>query len=141
MLLRERMEGLCGSEGSFRSTPGRSRRRHRWHSNRPSEVPRPRLLHNRSSTTRNSHFLVEDIKRAYRILAKGEDYIVADVDSIKGLDFHYEYPFLQETASLDGVPVAGILDMAAMKLIAAKARGTKRDFIDLFFIMQEHSIL
>jgi hypothetical protein len=33
--------------------------------------------------------------------------------------------------------VAGILDIAAMKVIAVCQRGTKRDFIDLYFLLQE----
>jgi hypothetical protein len=33
--------------------------------------------------------------------------------------------------------VAGTLDIAAMKVIAVCQRGTKRDFIDLYFLLQE----
>lgn len=35
------------------------------------------------------------------------------------------------------MPVAGILDIASMKVIAISQRGTKRDFIDLYVILQE----
>lgn len=33
--------------------------------------------------------------------------------------------------------VAGILDITSMKVIAIGQRGTKRDFVDLFFILQD----
>jgi hypothetical protein len=48
----------------------------------------------------------------------------------------YPYPLLGKLAELEGVPVAGLLDIALMKLIAVSQRGTKRDFIDLYFICQ-----
>jgi len=48
--------------------------------------------------------------------------------------FAYPYPLLAEMADLDGVAVAHLLDIALMKLIAISQRGTKRDFVDLYFI-------
>lgn len=36
--------------------------------------------------------------------------------------------------------MAGITDIAAMKLAAISERGTKRDFIDLYFILQNTSL-
>lgn len=37
-----------------------------------------------------------------------------------------------------GINLAGILDIAAMKVIAINQRGTKRDFIDLYVILQAY---
>jgi len=50
--------------------------------------------------------------------------------------FTYPYPLLEETLSLAKVRVASLLDIALMKLIAIGQRGTKRDFVDLYFICQ-----
>ncbi|CAG0955181.1 hypothetical protein METP3_00452 [Methanosarcinales archaeon] len=50
--------------------------------------------------------------------------------------FHYPYPFVVELKNADGSPVAGIIDIASMKIIAISQRGAKRDFIDLYFILQ-----
>jgi len=50
--------------------------------------------------------------------------------------FSYPYPTLAEMAALDNVVVAHLLDIALMKLVAISQRGTKRDFIDLYFICQ-----
>ncbi|MEW6215946.1 MAG: nucleotidyl transferase AbiEii/AbiGii toxin family protein [Nitrospirota bacterium] len=33
--------------------------------------------------------------------------------------------------------IAGVLDIATMKVIAISQRGTKRDFIDMYFILQD----
>lgn len=50
--------------------------------------------------------------------------------------FAYPYLLLAELAELDGIQIAHLLDIALMKLIAITQRGTKRDFIDLYFICQ-----
>jgi predicted nucleotidyltransferase component of viral defense system len=46
------------------------------------------------------------------------------------------YPLVQEAAMLDGVPVATVEEVGAMKLAAIIARGTRKDYIDLYFILQ-----
>lgn len=50
--------------------------------------------------------------------------------------FHYPYPFIEKYKHADGSPVAGIIDIASMKVIAISQRGAKRDFFDLYFILQ-----
>ncbi len=46
------------------------------------------------------------------------------------------YPLVQEPIILDGVPVATVEEIGAMKLAAIIARGTRKDYIDLYFILQ-----
>lgn len=50
--------------------------------------------------------------------------------------FLYPYRLLEATTDHQGVPLAGLPDIAAMKLEAIAGRGKKRDFIDLYFICQ-----
>lgn len=50
--------------------------------------------------------------------------------------FIYPYPMLEEFRDLWSIRVAGVLDLALMKLAAIGQRGRKRDFIDLYFICQ-----
>lgn len=76
-------------------------------------------------------------KLSFKMLSEGEGYFIADVDGIKVSVFKYEYPFIEKTSLYEGVPIAGVLDIASMKLIAISQRGTKRDFIDLYFILKE----
>jgi hypothetical protein len=47
------------------------------------------------------------------------------------------YPLTQEPLLLEGVPVATIAEIGAMKLAAIMARGTRKDYIDLYFILQQ----
>jgi hypothetical protein len=51
--------------------------------------------------------------------------------------FHYPYPLLEPTSSLYGVRIASLVDIGLMKLTAASQRGSRKDFVDLFFICRQ----
>lgn len=51
--------------------------------------------------------------------------------------FYYQYPLINKTVEIEGVPIAGKADIAAMKIHAIEERGTKRDFIDLYFLAKD----
>lgn len=55
--------------------------------------------------------------------------------------FFYSYPLLFKTRKFLGADIADIRDIAAMKIAAISDRGTKRDFIDLYFILKIEKIL
>jgi len=48
--------------------------------------------------------------------------------------FVYPYPLLEKAQAVWNVQVAGLLDLALMKLAAISQRGAKRDFLDLYQI-------
>jgi len=48
---------------------------------------------------------------------------------------YYAYPWLEEAVIYDGIKFAGLKDIAAMKLAAITGRGTKKDFIDVYFLL------
>ena len=56
-----------------------------------------------------------------------------------GLSFFrlQQYPLVQPVYILDGVPVASIEEIGAMKLAAIIDRGTRKDLVDLYFILQQ----
>ena len=84
--------------------------------------------------------IISQIKKTgapFHILSEGEGYLIAEVGSIKTSLFTYEYPFLEKLTVYKAVRIAGVLDIASMKIIALSQRGTKRDFVDLFFILQD----
>jgi hypothetical protein len=60
--------------------------------------------------------------------------LVGRLDGTKISLFHYHYPLLEETAGCLGGRVAALVDIGCMKIDAISSRGTKRDFVDLFFI-------
>ena len=54
--------------------------------------------------------------------------------------FFYTYPLLFKSHDFLGIKVADIKDIAPMKIAAISDRGTKRDFIDLYFIVAKENI-
>jgi len=49
----------------------------------------------------------------------------------------YDYPLLFNLKQIEEINVADLRDIGCMKIDAISSRGTKRDFIDLFFICKE----
>lgn len=62
------------------------------------------------------------------------------IDGIKVDCVNYPYKWLDECRVLDGVRLASVNDIAAMKISAIINRGTKKDFIDLHFLLQKMSL-
>ncbi|MCX6706506.1 MAG: nucleotidyl transferase AbiEii/AbiGii toxin family protein, partial [Candidatus Woesebacteria bacterium] len=54
--------------------------------------------------------------------------------------FYYKYPSLDKSDSFLGINIASLKDIAAMKINAVEGRGSKRDFIDLYFLSQNFSL-
>ena len=49
--------------------------------------------------------------------------------------FQYDYPLIGRLGKFLDVDIASVEDIAAMKMVAIMDRGTKRDFVDLYEIM------
>jgi len=54
--------------------------------------------------------------------------------------FYYSYPLLKKPVKFKNINLASIDDISAMKIAAISERGTKRDFVDLYFILQKIQI-
>ncbi|MFH1899677.1 MAG: nucleotidyl transferase AbiEii/AbiGii toxin family protein [Patescibacteria group bacterium] len=63
--------------------------------------------------------------------------ILGRLDDVKFSLFYYQYPLLDKPIKFKNIDIASIADISAMKVAAISERGTKRDFIDLYFILQE----
>lgn len=50
---------------------------------------------------------------------------------------HYPYSMLEDYQLYKGIKIAHMKDIALMKVVALVQRGTKKDFIDLFFIERQ----
>lgn len=61
--------------------------------------------------------------------------ILGYINKIRFSLFFYDYSWLERPKEYLGIKIAGIKDIAPMKLLAISDRGTKRDFIDLYFIL------
>lgn len=74
------------------------------------------------------------------VLKKSKNIIVYSINGIK-VDFvNYRYPLLKKTKKVDSIRLLSLEDIAAMKLNAISGRGSKRDFIDLYFLLKTFSL-
>lgn len=72
--------------------------------------------------------------------AGSKNILVCSVNNIK-VDFvNHKYPFLDKTMFVENIRMASPKDISAMKLNAIEGRGTKKDFIDLFFLLKKFSL-
>jgi len=62
------------------------------------------------------------------------------VDGIKVDVVNYPYDWIDSPIIENGIVIAGIRDIAAMKLSAITNRGTKKDFIDYYFLLQAYPL-
>lgn len=62
------------------------------------------------------------------------------LDGIK-VDFvDYAYPWIDDMVEENGIRLASDKDIAAMKINAIEGRGSKKDFIDLYFLLQHYTL-
>jgi hypothetical protein len=73
-------------------------------------------------------------------LNKSENIAVYTVNGIKVDIVNYPYPWLEAAIAKEGLFLAGIKDIAAMKLAAVTNRGTKKDFVDIYFLFHLFSL-
>ena len=62
------------------------------------------------------------------------------LDGVKVDIVHYQYPWIDDAVTTDGLSLASPKDIAAMKVNAIEGRGTKKDFIDLYFLLKHHTL-
>lgn len=62
------------------------------------------------------------------------------VDGIKVDIVIYKYPWLDDVVLEQGLRLASVSDIAAMKITAIIGRGTKKDFIDIAFLLHHFSL-
>ena len=74
------------------------------------------------------------------IIKKSQNINIYSIDNIKVDIVNYYYPWLEDKVETEGLKLAGLKDIAAMKLAAITGRGTKKDFIDLFFLLRKFSL-
>jgi hypothetical protein len=74
---------------------------------------------------------------AFRSVKTSAATVHAEVEGVRTSLLCFPYPLLEAPAlSREGVPVAGLRDIAAMKVEAIASRGARKDFYDLYFICQ-----
>jgi predicted nucleotidyltransferase component of viral defense system len=65
---------------------------------------------------------------------------VFQIDGIKSDIVNYRYSWIDHMIEEDGVRMAGMKDIAAMKIAAVTNRGSRKDFVDLYFLLRHFSM-
>lgn len=73
-------------------------------------------------------------------ISQAEDTLFCSVNQVSLSLFQYEYPLVKPLVNIGGVPVASLVDIAAMKMIAVAHRPVKRDYIDVFYLLRAFSL-
>ncbi len=63
------------------------------------------------------------------------------VDNVKLQFLYYPYLLLEPKMELQNIQISSKLDIACTKLITISARGSKKDFIDIYFLLNEYDLL
>ena len=74
------------------------------------------------------------------VTQSSKNILITKINEIK-IDFvNYKYPLLTEYLCIENIRMLSMKDIAAMKLNAIAGRGSKKDFIDLYYLLQKFSI-
>ncbi len=75
-----------------------------------------------------------------QVLKKSKNILICSVNGVK-IDFvNYNYSLLQPIQYIERIRLVSLRDIAAMKLNAIAGGGSKKDFIDLFFLLKHFSL-
>lgn len=76
----------------------------------------------------------------YKVGRTAEWTILGKINETKFSMFYYNYPLLRKTIEFEGINLASLADIAAMKIHAIEQRGTMRDFVDIYFLSKQYSL-
>lgn len=76
----------------------------------------------------------------YEISLIKKDTLYLIINNVKISLFYYPYPLIFPKNKIDNLDIANLIDIFLMKLLAIVQRGSKKDFIDIYFIIHELKI-
>lgn len=90
----------------------------------------------------NELALITDLKHLgeFKLDQQSWQTIIGEFEGTKLSVFHYPYDIIDPLLSYKGLNLLGKRDLAAMKIHAIEDRGTKRDFVDVYFLAKEFSL-
>ncbi len=74
------------------------------------------------------------------VIKKSKNIFINIINEIKVDVVRYPYPWIIKPIITDKLLLASKEDIAAMKLAAITGRGSKKDFVDIYFLLQEFSL-
>lgn len=74
------------------------------------------------------------------LIQMAEQTLIVKINEVEVSFFYYPYPLIFSPIKFQGVNLASKEDISVMKIIAISMRGTERDFIDIYFLLQSFSL-
>lgn len=95
-----------------------------------------------SNTYFASNELLTSLLKDYQIVVNNQlsQTLITTINHVKVDFIKFHYPFIRPFLVIENIRMASLEDIAAMKLDAITGRGSKKDFYDLFFLLQHYSI-
>lgn len=89
-----------------------------------------------------SETLVDNLSKDYSLEIRLQlpQTLIAEINKIKVDFIRFKYPFIRPVRNLNGIRLLDIEDIAAMKLDAITGRGNKKDFYDLYYLLQKFDL-
>lgn len=90
----------------------------------------------------DTKLLPEVLKKYFALTVTGEIHNTLNLflNGIKADLISFKYPLISEILMEDGIRIAGLPDIAAMKLSVLAQRGSRKDFYDIYFLLKEYSL-
>ncbi len=66
--------------------------------------------------------------------------LIGTINGIKVDFIRFKYPFIRPILEINGIRMLSIEDIAPMKLDAITGRGSKKDFFDLYYLLQHFNL-
>ena len=73
-------------------------------------------------------------------MQSSKNILITDINGLKVDFLNYRYQLLDKPMEIDGIRMLSTKDIAAMKLNVIAGRGSKKDFIDLYFLLKKISM-
>lgn len=74
------------------------------------------------------------------VISEDEETLNILLDGVKISFFRYDYKWIFPLVEFNGLKIADERDIAAMKLDAISSRGSKKDFIDIYFLLSKYPL-
>jgi len=88
---------------------------------------------------RKKEEVLKEVKKIEEVYI-AEDTLVLSIEDIGVSFFKYPYPLIRSYQKINNILIASPEDIAAMKILAISQRGRRRDFIDIYFLMQKFTV-
>ena len=90
----------------------------------------------------NPDIILPELERAGKLSQKDifSYALFLEFDNVKLDILKYAYSWIKPWREEEGIRVASVEDIMAMKLAAVTKRGSKKDFVDIYFLLKEFTI-